>query len=93
MHHPTKTLPQHPIPAPQPLHLNLPRQLHDFNAEREFNFAAILIHVGGTVSDAPSVCAAPDVLTRFADAAGALLVPGPYEIEGGELRVDGGDGG
>jgi hypothetical protein len=74
MHKPTQTLPKHAIIAPEPLHLNLPRQIHDFDSERQLDLSIVSLHGSAAFLDSAlvrtTVCAAPDVLAGFADAAG-----------------------
>lgn len=92
MHKPTKALPQHLIPPPQPLQINFPRQPNNPYPEREFNLPIRLIHIHNTLFllalISATVSAAPHVLTRFADTSGCLVVPFPGKVERGELRVD-----
>jgi hypothetical protein len=92
MYHPTKTLPKHPIPPPQPQHLNLPRQPNDSNPERQLNPALTVWHINNTVFHAPlilaTISATPDILARFADAAGLFFVPDPFQVQRGDVRVD-----
>jgi hypothetical protein len=94
MYKPTETLPEHLIGASQPLHNNLARQINDPDSESQFNLTfRVLLHVNQTIAllalIGSAVRATPDVLARFADACGVYGVPGPLEVERGELSGDG----
>jgi hypothetical protein len=86
MHHPAETLPQHPIPPPQPLHLDLPRKPDNPDPKRQFHLPIrINRHVDKSfllfTCIVAAVCAAPDVLAGFTYAAGGIGVPFPGEVE------------
>jgi hypothetical protein len=88
VHTPAKALPQHLVPPPEPLHLDLPRQRDDADPERELDVAARGERVHDAIAplalEVAPVCALPHVLARLADARGGIV----RQVQTREVRVD-----
>ena len=73
MHKPTETFPKHAICASQPLYFHFAREVYYFDSKRQLDLSIPIVHTSGALFDfsfvGAAVCAAPNVLACFADAA------------------------
>lgn len=95
MHKPTKALPQHLIPPPQPLNIHLPRQLHNPHPKRQLHLALLpLLHIHPLTTPLhhrprfsflplplPPIRPLPHILPCLTNTRRTRRIPGPAQVE------------
>jgi hypothetical protein len=92
MHKPTKTLPKHLLPPPQPLHHHLPCKPNHPNPKRQLHLPLRIPHPLPSLLLQPLILPPirplPHILTRLANPHSPTLIPLPLNIQATNQRIN-----